>query len=123
MEFNYKTFTANMKQSDNFRIKEKEIEDICNKAMDEFIKLTEQEQKYLLAFIQASYRPRATVNNRCTSYGLKHEFERWMLGFYITNDQFKGAMLASKYIAYNIHDINWNFNVQKHKYHSDYPAY
>lgn len=95
------------------------LQEIPKKVINEFKQLTEQEQKYLLAFIEASYRQRATRNNDCTSYGLKHEFERWALGFYVTNDQFKGAMLKSGYKVYNQHDTNWNFNIAKHKYYGN----
>jgi hypothetical protein len=82
-------------------------------ALDEFEKLTEQKQKYLLSFIHASYRIRATINDRCNSYILKREFENWPLGFYITNDQFKGAMLKSGYKAFNLDSVNWRFNIKK----------
>jgi hypothetical protein len=108
-----------MKAIDQIRTEEKLREEVVN----EFLKLTDQQQKYLLAFINASYRTRANRNNDCTSYTLKHQFEHWSLGFYITNDQFKGAMLKSGYKVYNPEDLNWNFNVHTHKWHTDYPSF
>lgn len=45
-----------------------------------------------------------------TSYGIKHDFERE--GFYITNGQFKGAMLAAGYQPEDASELNWMFKVK-----------
>lgn len=44
-----------------------------------------------------------------SSYGIKHDFERE--GFYITNGQFKGAMLAAGYQPKSTRELNWIFKI------------
>ncbi len=46
-----------------------------------------------------------------TSYGLKHNFERE--AFYITNGQFKGAMLSLGYAPKDENALNWEFKVRQ----------
>ncbi len=53
--------------------------------------------------------------SRRDSYSVKHDFERMSGGFYITNGQFKGAMLAAGYKPCKEdveHDINWRFHAR-----------
>ena len=45
-----------------------------------------------------------------TSYGIKHDFERE--GFYLTNGQFKGAMLAAGYDPEKANELNWTFKIK-----------
>jgi hypothetical protein len=44
-----------------------------------------------------------------SSYGLKHIFHRLPGGFYMTNGQFKGAMLAAGYEPVDRCELNWRF--------------
>ena len=45
-----------------------------------------------------------------TSYGLKHELER-DTGIYLTNDQFKHAMLLAGFEPNDPDALNWDFNI------------
>jgi hypothetical protein len=96
----------------------KSAKDVCNIlmfAINSFKQLDNDLQIRLIAFIEANYRKRVTVNKERNSYGMKHDFEKWRLGDYVDNDQFKGAMLICGFLPSNIDNINWNFNVQFHK--------
>ena len=52
----------------------------------------------------------ATRYSKRTSYGIKHDFEAE--GFYITNGQLKGAMLAAGYQPEDAKELNWTFKVK-----------
>ena len=45
-----------------------------------------------------------------SSYGLKHELER-DTGIYLTNNQFKHAMLLAGFVPINANELNWEFNI------------
>jgi hypothetical protein len=51
---------------------------------------------------------------RTSSYGLKHEFEE-KTGIYVTNGEFKGAMLEAGFVAANKDELNWHFRVKNKK--------
>ena len=55
---------------------------------------------------------RAADRNRSgySSYGLKHELER-DIGIYLTNNQFKHAMLLSGFVPNDPNALNWDFNI------------
>ena len=46
------------------------------------------------------------------SYGLKQILEQ-DTGIYLTNGQFKGAMILSRFTSKNIDELNWYFNISK----------
>ena len=51
-----------------------------------------------------------------TSYRLKYEFEAE--GFYVTNGQFKGAMLTIGFVPKDEYTLNWQFRIQpRYKVH------
>lgn len=82
------------------------------KAYDELpdelkIKLTE--------WIKMVYTPAATILAFNDSYTMKHRFE-WFAGTYVTNGEFKGAMLAAGFMPENEHLTNWEFRVKRTKY-------
>ena len=62
-----------------------------------------------------------TFNTRCTSYGLKHVFGRryrkvlsgTFESSYVTNGQFKGAMLKAGFDVKDKTQLNWHFNVSE----------
>ncbi|WP_440448068.1 hypothetical protein [Ruminococcus sp.] len=57
--------------------------------------------------------PIKTRHSNCTSYGLKHRFEH-MTGIYLTNNQFKQAMLLCGFYPDNdISELNWNYSLSK----------
>lgn len=70
------------------------------------------EQKHTLEdWIAAWLIPGKKINKSHTSYGLKHYFEASERGFYISNGQFKGAMLALGFRADDPESLNWCFNI------------
>jgi len=75
-------------------------------APDEFYKLDKSTQQKLLDWINSNLTERKYFNRKITSYGLKH-----MLPFYVTNGEFKGAMLEAGYKVLDKTEMNWNFNV------------
>ena len=70
----------------------------------------EEVQTMVLIWINWCITPRETINHAISSYGLKHRLET-MTGIYLTNNQFKHAMIISGYIpeSYNAH--NWYFPI------------
>jgi hypothetical protein len=62
-------------------------------------------------WIRLALSPRKTVKRFVTSYGLKHQAED-DIGTYISNAQFKGAMLAQGYEPADGIDLNWEFKIK-----------
>ncbi|MBL1223719.1 hypothetical protein [Enterococcus sp. BWR-S5] len=80
-----------------------------------FYELSEEQRKQLLEWcsgMETIKRP----NPHHTSYGLKHWFEASEGGFYVTNGQFKGAMILSGYSVANPDALNWTFNISQASY-------
>ncbi|HFU7087177.1 TPA: hypothetical protein ACGN8S_002212 [Bacillus cereus] len=75
--------------------------------------LSEEQQETLQNWIFNNFDMIHSYNLDNSSYGMKKLFENSPQGFYITNGQFKGAMLKRGYKATNRNDINWYFNVSK----------
>lgn len=82
---------------------------------DEFKTLSDDEQATLTTWINRNLISHKTVNQRHTSYGLKHLFERDREngGRYITNGMFKGGMLACGYLPVNKRELNWRFKISE----------
>lgn len=74
--------------------------------------LTPGEQSRLKDWIKENLQPIQSINERHTSYGLKHRFEN-QDGFYISNGAFKGAMLACGYRVSDKSELNWRFNISQ----------
>lgn len=72
----------------------------------DFLELSLKEQESLIKFCVTYFIPRKTRNPHYTSYGFKHMFENAEGGFYITNGQFKGAMLIAGYKPVNKFCLN-----------------
>jgi hypothetical protein len=72
-------------------------------------KLAPAEQAALLEWTRLAMKPTKSVAPN-TSYGIKHDFEE--VGFYITNGQFKGAMLTAGYAPANPDELNWEFRIR-----------
>ncbi|RDW15957.1 hypothetical protein [Oceanobacillus chungangensis] len=74
-------------------------------------------EKFMLeVWIQKCLAPNQTINYNYqspSSYGLKHRFESSKYGFYITNGQFKGAMLAADFKPKDSRQLNWTFKLSK----------
>lgn len=76
-----------------------------------FDEMTEDNQKAVLSWISRNFIMIETFNTKHSSYQLKHSFEADC--FYITNGEFKGAMLKSGFSVKNIKDDNWFFNISE----------
>ncbi|MFQ3837909.1 MULTISPECIES: hypothetical protein [Staphylococcus] len=87
---------------------------------EEFEKLNQVKKDALLEFC-CSINKIKTFNTRCSSYGLKHVFERkyrealsgTFESSYVTNGQFKGAMLKAGFEVRDKNQLNWHFNASE----------
>jgi len=78
---------------------------------DEFEQLSSQKQDALRLWIRRTLEPKKTIGGRNSySYGLKHLAER-DLGWYVSNGELKGAMVAEGY-RWRVCEgtPNWEFN-------------
>lgn len=74
--------------------------------------MTNNNMKTTMNWISKNITPRKTPCKGYSSYWMKHIFEK-DTGMYITNDQFKEAMLRSGYTPIDEKAINWEFCVSK----------
>jgi hypothetical protein len=73
----------------------------------------QQEIDIVFNWIAENISPRKTPLLDYTSYGLKHILER-DTGIYMTNNEFKDAMLSCGYAPVNPNELNWNYCISKH---------
>lgn len=78
---------------------------------EQFDKLPEERQQFLLNWIEENLIPIQSFNPNHTSYGLKHLISDG--AEYFTNGEFKGAMLKSGYKVQNESELNWVFNISE----------
>lgn len=81
----------------------------------DFLNIPADKQSRITEWINSNFVAIKNENYRHSSYGLKGLFEKDG-GFYVTNGQFKGAMVACGFVAYNKTDINWRFNLLEKSY-------
>ena len=67
-----------------------------------------EEQETALRWILENIKPRKTVLRERTSYGIKHILQR-DCNLYLTNNQFKDAMLLSGYEPTDPNELNWHY--------------
>ena len=87
---------------------------------EHFEELTDRKKEALLEFCHSINKIKS-FNTRRSSYGLKHVFEEKyrkalysaVEGSYITNGQFKGAMLKAGFNVKDKSQLNWHFNVSE----------
>ncbi len=87
---------------------------------EEFEKLNQVKKDALLEFCYSINKIK-TFNARRSSYGLKHVFERkyrealsdTFESSYVTNGQFKGAMLEAGFDVKDKSRLNWHFNASE----------
>lgn len=87
----------------------------CNHP-EEYEQLTDSQKNKLQLWIKECLIPHKTKNYNYgtpTSYGLKHRFQYSNVGFYVTNGQFKGSMLAAGFTPRNKQEVNWVFKLGK----------
>jgi hypothetical protein len=88
----------------------------------EFDLLPPLKRELLLRWIDLVLYPAVTIWRDTTSYGLKHAAED-DLGFYISNGQFKGAMLAAGHKPADTWEQNWMFRVRpRRRYTGEFGA-
>ena len=78
----------------------------------EFEKLTDSEKEILLTWIAQTFKSIKSVNKNHTSYSLKHIFSD-ATGIYVTNGQFKVAMLRSGFVPANVTHEYWRFRISE----------
>lgn len=69
---------------------------------------SEEEIQIICEWIKSSLVRRKTPNYNRTSYGLKHILER-DTGIYLTNNEFKDAMLMCDYEPVDPNKLNWSY--------------
>lgn len=74
--------------------------------------LTDEEQEKVMAWIHENILSRKTPLLSRSSYGIKHLLER-DTGIYMTNNQFKDAMLLCGFYLVDEHLLNWNYRISK----------
>lgn len=87
---------------------------------EHFKELNQVKKNALLEFCYSINKIK-TFNTRHTSYGLKHVFERkyrealsgTFESSYVTNGQFKGAMLEAGFDVKDKSQLNWHFNASE----------
>lgn len=87
---------------------------ICKDHPNEFFQLPSETQKYVLSVIGEYFSPIKSINKSISSYELKHLLQNDKFGnLYLTNGQFKGAMLVAGFNADDTSELNWHFNLSK----------
>lgn len=71
-----------------------------------------EERTEVLAWIRDNIRPRKTPNHRHSSYGMKHILES-DTGIYLTNNQFKDAMMLCGYMPLDADELNWCYRISQ----------
>jgi hypothetical protein len=74
--------------------------------------LTNHDQQLVLDWIRENLRPIKTPLLSRSSYGIKHLMTA-ETGIYVTNNQFKHAMLLCGYEPVDSHSLNWNYRISK----------
>ena len=86
---------------------------VHSKGEDEhFCDLSEAEQEKALAWIKANVIPRETPLDGHTGYGMKHVLEH-RTNIYMTNNQFKEAMLLCGFYPVTVDELNWHYCISR----------
>lgn len=72
----------------------------------------QEEIDLVCAWINDDLIPRKTPNDSITSYGLKHILER-DTKIYLTNNEFKDAMLMCGYEPVDPQELNWYYRISQ----------
>lgn len=73
--------------------------------------LTDVEKKAIDNWIMLNILPEKKPNKNYTSYALKNLFEQSQEGFFVTNKQFKEAMVRCGFVPVNKNKLNWEFRI------------
>lgn len=77
-----------------------------------FSDMRPDEQERIRVWIRQNIVPRKNACHGHTSYGIKHLLER-DTGIYMTNNQFKDAMLVAGYEPVNPRELNWEYRISR----------
>ncbi len=77
---------------------------------DRFCDLSEEEQRKVITWIRGNVKPCPRPCHRLSSYGMKHVLEH-RTNIYVTNNQFKEAMLQCGFYPEKVDELNWYFYV------------
>ena len=72
--------------------------------------IPKRQQKDVLKWIKNNLYERKTPNRAYHSYHLKHLLQ-WDIGVYLTENQFKDAMLQCGYYPIDRYESSWTFNI------------
>lgn len=88
------------------------LKELIENKPEHFSELTANQQEQLVSWCLQLEKIKS-FNSVRTSYGLKHDFQYSPNGFYVTNGQFKGAMLKAGFSVKDTNSLNWIFNISK----------
>lgn len=74
--------------------------------------LTQEEQETALRWIRENIKPRKTPLRYRSSYGIKHILQSDEK-LYLTNNQFKHAMMLSGYEPVDPNALNWTYRISE----------
>lgn len=74
--------------------------------------LPKKDMDTAMRWIAENIRPRKTPLLERTSYGIKHILQH-DTGLYLTNNEFKDAMLLSGYEPVDPNELNWCYRISK----------
>src|SRR6267154_6611732 len=77
----------------------------------EYDTLSQEEKEALQYWIEHAIQPALKADERHSSYGLKHDYER-ETKLYVSHAQFKGAMLVAGYLPTEKGEQNWHFKIK-----------
>lgn len=83
--------------------------------------LSKEEQMQVLDWIEENIIPRKTAYEGVSSYGLKHILTH-DTDIYLTNNQFKHAMLLAGYEPVRPYMLNWHYCISKKSKAFDYKS-
>ena len=69
-------------------------------------------QEEVYAWIRANIVPRKTPNRRHSSYGIKHILQGDS-GIYLTNNEFKDAMMQCGFLPEDADELNWAYRISE----------
>ena len=82
---------------------------------------SENEIYKVMGWIKDNIRSDKKILRGHTSYGMKHLMEH-DLGLYLTNNEFKDAMLLSGYKPVDPNELNWRYRILLTRYINDNPS-
>lgn len=74
--------------------------------------LSDGERERVISWINENLLPIASPNGKHTSYGIKHIIQK-EIGIYLTNNQFKDAMLECGFEPVEVDALNWVFRISE----------